>query len=155
MKLAEALAQRADALRKLEELRTRIEANATYQEGETPAEDATVLLREADQVVAGLEGLIRRINRTNTTATLADGRTLTDALARRDVLRLKHSLWTKAAAAATGHGRGFGRQLRSELVTLSALDVTALRSEADAVAQELRTLDLQVQEANWQVDLAE
>jgi hypothetical protein len=155
MKLAEALAQRADALRKLEELRTRIEANATYQEGETPAEDATVLLREADQVVAGLEGLIRRINRTNTTATLADGRTLTDALARRDVLRLKHSLWTKAAAAATGHGRSFGRQLRSELVTLSALDVTALRSEADAVAQELRTLDLQVQEANWQVDLAE
>lgn len=43
MKLAEALALRADAARRAEQLRARIAASARYQEGETPAEDATVL----------------------------------------------------------------------------------------------------------------
>ncbi|HRA07199.1 MAG TPA: DIP1984 family protein [Propionicimonas sp.] len=156
MKLAEALAERADAVRKLEELRARIEANATFQEGETPTEDAAVLLREADAALAALEVLMRRINLTNTAARLADGRSLTDALARRDTLRLKHSIWVQAANAASGtRMRGWGRQLRSELATLSALDVPALRGQTDAISQELRKLDLQIQEANWKVDLVD
>lgn len=154
MKLAEALAGRADAVRKLNELRARIEANATYQEGETPTEDAATLLREAEAVTATLEALMRRINQTNTVATLADGRTITEALARRDALRLRHSLLVGAADAASGTRlRGFGRQLRSELATVTALDVPQLRAQADEVSKELRTLDLMVQEANWKVDL--
>nr|WP_258545597.1 hypothetical protein [Micromonospora provocatoris] len=40
MKIAEALALRADAARRVERLRSRITASARYQEGETPAEDA-------------------------------------------------------------------------------------------------------------------
>lgn len=156
MKLAEALAARADAVRKLNELRSRIEANATYQEGEAPAEDAAALLREADATTSGLETLMRRINQTNTVATLTDGRTITAALARRDALRLRHSLFSDAADAASGTRlRGYGRQLRSELATVVALDVPALRAQADEVARELRALDLMVQEANWQVDLVD
>lgn len=156
MKLAEALAERADAVRKLNKLRSRIEANATYQEGEEPSEDAAALLREADAALTRLEVLMRRINQTNTTARLADGRSITEALARRDALRLRYSLLDGAADAASGsRGRGFGRQLRSELATLSALDVPALRAQADEVSKELRKLDLQVQEANWQVDLVD
>lgn len=156
MKLAEALAARADAVRKLNELRGRIEANATYQEGETPTEDATALLREAEATTEALETLMRRINQTNTVATLADGRTITEALARRDALRLRHSLWVAAADAASGDRmRGYGRQLRSELATVVALDVPRLRAQADEVSKELRTLDLLVQEANWKVELAD
>ncbi|WP_363187817.1 DIP1984 family protein [Nocardia farcinica] len=50
----------------------------------------------------------------------ADG-TRTDALARRDALRLQHSVITDAADAAAGKNRGgYGRQLRSELKILSA-----------------------------------
>lgn len=65
MKLAEALSLRADATRRVEQLRTRIVANARFQEGEEPTEDAAALLAEAGAVLDELEGLIRRINRTN------------------------------------------------------------------------------------------
>ena len=40
VKLAEALAARADLQRRIEQLRSRISDNARYQEGEEPAEDA-------------------------------------------------------------------------------------------------------------------
>lgn len=81
MKLAEALALRADAARRAEQLRARIGASARYQEGETPAEDAAALLTEAREALAELESLIRSINRTNA-ATRVDGATLTDARSR-------------------------------------------------------------------------
>jgi hypothetical protein len=40
MKLAEALALRAEATRRIDQLRARIVDNARYQEGERPTEDA-------------------------------------------------------------------------------------------------------------------
>jgi hypothetical protein len=43
MKLAEGLALRADAMRRVEQLRARIAASARYQEGEEPPEDASAL----------------------------------------------------------------------------------------------------------------
>ncbi|MGW6132426.1 DIP1984 family protein [Cellulomonas sp. NPDC055163] len=152
MKLAEGLAIRADAARRAEQLRARIAASARYQEGEPPAEDAAALLAEADAVLRQLEDMIRRINRTNS-ATPVEGGTLTDALARRDVLRLRHALLTTAAGAAAGDGqRGF-RQLRSELKMIPALPVAELRTRADDVARQLREVDTLVQRTNWEADL--
>jgi hypothetical protein len=152
MKLAEALALRSDAQRRVEQLRARIAANARYQEGEEPAEDAAELLTEVEGVLVELEDLIRRINRTNATTSLGDG-TLTDALARRDVLRLRHSVLVSSAEAAAG--RASVRQLRSELRQLAALPVGELRRRADAVARDVRELDTAVQQANWTVELVE
>ena len=154
MKLAEALALRADASRRVEQLRTRIVGSARYQEGETPAEDAGRLLGEADGALDELESLIRRINRTNAAAELGEEGTLTDALARRDVLRLRHAVITAAADAAAGRDqRGLPRQLRSELVMLPALPVAELREQADVLAREIRELDVRIQRANWEIDL--
>ncbi|AUG75204.1 hypothetical protein CFP65_0225 [Kitasatospora sp. MMS16-BH015] len=154
MKLAEALAERAEATRRVEQLRERVVGNARYQEGETPAEDPALLLAEADEVLDALETLIRRINRTNATVQITPDGTLTDALARRDVLRLRHSLLTAAADAAAGKGdRSYGRQLRSELLVLSALPVAELRTRTDALAREIREVDLRIQRTNWEVDL--
>ncbi len=105
MKLAEALALRADASRRVEQRRARITGSARYQEGEPPAEDAAALLVEAGAVLDELESLIRRINRTNA-ATQVEGGTLTDALARRDALRLRHGVITSHAqhgAQVTGY----------------------------------------------------
>ena len=45
--------------------------------------------------------------------------------------------------------------MRSELRYLSAVDVPALRRMADAVAKEHRELDTRVQQANWEVELAD
>lgn len=150
MKLAEALAMRADATRRVEQLRGRITGNARYQEGEPPAEDAAALLVEAGEVLVELESLIRRVNRTNAATPFGEG-TLTDAIARRDVLRLHHGLLSASADAAAGHGAM--RQLRSELRWLAALPVSGLRSQADDVARELRALDVEIQRVNWEVDL--
>ncbi|WP_165956355.1 DIP1984 family protein [Streptomyces hainanensis] len=154
MKLAEALALRADATRRVEQLRARVAASARYQEGEAPAEDAVSLLAEAGEALEELEILIRRINRTNAVTVIEEGVTLTDALARRDVLRLRHSVVTSAADAAAGRDqRGAVRQLRSELKMLSALPVGELRSQADELARRIREVDMRIQRANWEVDL--
>jgi hypothetical protein len=151
MKLAEALALRADARRRIEELRNRITANAVFQEGTEPTEDAAALLAEADRLLDQLESLIRRINRTNSATDLGADGTMTDALARRDALRLRHSVLVGAAEAAAAGGRF--RQLRSELRYLSALPVAEVRERADRVARDIRELDSRIQQANWTVDL--
>jgi hypothetical protein len=152
MKLAEALALRADANRRIEQLRSRITHNARYQEGEEPAEDAAALLSRTGEVCAELESLIRRINRTNASARLGAG-TITDAIARRDVLKLRHGVIAAAADAAVSQNRGWGRQLRSELTYISALPVADLRAQADDVARQIRELDIDIQRINWEVDL--
>jgi hypothetical protein len=156
VKLAEALALRADATRRVEQLRTRIVANARFQEGEEPAEDAQALLAEAGAVLDELEDLIRRINRTNAATRIGPEGTITDALARRDVLRARHSVVTAAADAAVGRSQaGMGRQLRSELKMLAALPVAQLRAQADDLARQIRELDVRIQQSNWEFDLME
>jgi hypothetical protein len=153
VKLAEALADRAAASRRVEQLRTRIVSHARYQEGESPAEDPQQLLTEVGETLDELESLIRRINLTNATVAVGDG-TLTDALARRDVLRLRHAVVTAAADAAAGRDqRGMARQLRSELKMLAALPVAELRGQADVLAREIRELDVRIQRTNWEADL--
>lgn len=157
MKLAEALLLRADRNRTAEQLRGRIGVSARYQEGEQPPEDARELIRICSAVLDELEQLIRLINRTNSLTHLADGRTLTDALAERDVLRLRHALLAGAADAASGTGqRGMMlRATRSELKVVSDLDVRGLRQQASDLARRLRELDAQIQQANWTADLLE
>lgn len=159
MKLADALSRRSDAQKRYQQLKARATAVAVYQEGEEPAEDAAALLEQADAALADLERLIRDINRTNAAARLADGRTITDAIAERDVLRLRHRLYTEVADAASGTGDQYSqpwmRQMRSELRNVSAVDVGALRHRADDTAVAYRELDVTIQEANWSTELLE
>ncbi len=150
MKLAEALAQRAAQTTRLSELARRVVQNARVQEGESPAEDPSALLSEHDRVAADLETLIARINKTNLTATLSDGTTLTDALARRDVLRLRQQVYQQAADAGVTRA---DRSTRSEVRFVEAVNVAAVREKADALAKEWRELDIRIQEANWRHDL--
>ncbi len=132
MKLAEALLLRADRNRNLEQLKQRIQVSARYQEGEQPPEDARDLVATASTVLDELEVLIRNFNRTNSGTVMAEGRTVTDALAERDVLRLRYSMLRISAEAASGGSQqaGFIRTTRSELKYMRALDVTDLRQQA-------------------------
>jgi hypothetical protein len=158
MKLAEALALRSDAAKRYEQLRSRAHASARYQEGEEPAESATQLVGEAERVLAELEDLIRRINRTNSVTRLDDELSITDAIARRDVLKLRHSLVNSVADAASGGtGRDLHmlRQMRSELRYVTDVPVAEMRAAADEIARQYRDLDIRIQQANWQADLAE
>jgi hypothetical protein len=154
MKLAEALILRADRKERFEQLRSRAQAIARYQEGEQPPEDANALVQQAQEVLDEFEDLIRRINLTNSSSAVASGATLTAALAERDVLRLRYSLLTSVADAASGKGQ-VGRHMRSELKFLAAVPVPELRERANEVAKRHRELDTEIQGANWTVDLVE
>jgi hypothetical protein len=159
VKLAEALALRAYATRRIEQLRTRIVANARFQEGEEPAEDAAALLAEASAVLDQLEDMIRRIN----PAHQLDQRGDPDRARRHDHRRAGPPLRaarpprviTAAADAAAGRSQGMGRQLRSELKMLTALPVAQLRAQADDLARQLREVDVRIQQSNWAFDLLE
>jgi hypothetical protein len=152
MKLAEALAERADAQRRLAQLRQRVAMSARFQEGEQPPEDPTALLEEAESVAASIEDLIRRINRTNAATVLDEGMSLTDALARRDVLALLRVTYAEAAEHASVRQ---DRYSRSEVKFVTALDVGALRTRIDELSKEYRELDAKIQAKNWEIDLGE
>ena len=157
MKLAEALLLRADRNRSLEQLKQRVQVSARYQEGEEPPEDARELVSMASTVLDELEGLIRNINLTNSGTVMADGRTVTDALAERDVLRLRYSVLKVSADAASGAQQqvGYMRATRSELKLMSDLDVKNLRQQASDIARRVRELDARIQEVNWTTELQE
>jgi hypothetical protein len=150
MKLAEALARRADLGKRITELRSRAVASAQCQDGDEPAENPTALLAEADDAAAELESLIALINRTNLATVVEPGLSVTEALARRDVLRLRHRFRVDLAQRG---GDRTSRFLRSEIRLVSAVDVRALRSEADDLARRLRELDTRLQEVNWTTEV--
>jgi hypothetical protein len=152
MKLAEALNARADAQKRLQQIRQRVQLSARHQEGETPAEDPNELLAEAERVAAGLERIIAAINRTNVSVELEPGMSMTDALARRDVLGIRRAMLTEAAQVASVRQ---DRYSKSEVKFVSALDVQAIHREADAIAKEYRELDAKIQAKNWEAELAE
>ncbi|MBQ3691146.1 MAG: DIP1984 family protein [Bacteroidales bacterium] len=76
MKLAEALQERADLSKIIDQLRYRLSNNTTVQEGEQPAENPEELLSELNTTISRLEYLVAHINLTNCTIK-TNGKTLT------------------------------------------------------------------------------
>jgi hypothetical protein len=150
VKLGEALARRAELQTRLAQVRDRLRVTALVQEGDQPAEDPQPLLAELDAIAAELETLIATINATNAQTRLESGMTLTEALARRDVLGLLHGA-LKAVADATAQQQA--RYSRSEIRLVRTFDVAAVRARVDQLARERRQLDVEIQNANWTVDL--
>ena len=150
MKLAEALQERADLNKKIEQLRSRITSNALMQEGVLPVEDPEQLLKELDECLNQLEKLII-INKTNM-AVVSDGELLSDLLAKRDVLKLRIASFQNTISIASNlcfRSRG------DEIRQLSAVDVKALQKKVDALSRDYRILDNRIQAANWTADLIE
>ncbi len=151
MKLAEALQERADLNRRIEQLRYRLNNNVLVQEGEKPLEDPAALLEELESSFTRLEWLIARINLTNC-AVKVEGRSLTELIARRDVLSLRADAYRRLVEEASQNTH---RATRTEIKILSAVDVPALQRQADDASRELRLLDNTLQATNWTADLME
>jgi len=149
MKLATALTQRADLQTKISELSVRLNNNAKVQEGEEPAERPEELLKELDSCCRQLEALIAGINLTNS-KTVINGKTITELLAKRDVLAKKinteRTFLDNASERVT-------RYSKTEIVIKSTVDVADLQKKIDKMSKELRELDEIIQEANWTTDL--
>jgi len=148
MKLAEALLLRADLQKKLASLRERIGRYSIVQAGEKPHEDPNRLLAEAAGVLDQFESLVFRINRANLTGKLKDGRTLTEALAQRDALNLRHSL---LQAAIDGTAKPPERYGLKEIKYVATVPVPKLQNQADDLARKIRELNAAIQEANWNI----
>ena len=151
MKLAEALQERADLNRRIEQLRYRLNNYVLVQEGEKPLEDPAALLEELESSFTRLEWLIARINLTNC-AVKVEGRSLTELIARRDVLSLRAEAYRRLVEEASQNTH---RATRTEIKILSAVDVPALQRQADDASRELRLLDNTLQATNWTADLME
>ena len=149
MKLAEALQERADLNRKIEELRRRLANVILVQEGEEPAEEPAELLKELNAAIARLEYLMAAINLTNC-RTKANGMTLTALIARKDALMVKLSSYRDlvySASQNTNRARG------TEIKVKSLLKAGDLQKVADQIAKEVRELDNLLQETNWKTTL--
>ena len=149
MKLAEALQERADLNCNIEQLRVRLINNALVQENEKTAEDPKALINELDGCITRLEELMRRINKTNC-ATVFDGVTITELIAKKDALKIKISVYKDLVANASQTAR---RARMSEIKILSAVDVKALQKQIDDMSKELRLTDNKIQALNWATEL--
>lgn len=152
MKLAEALIRRKALQENIDQLRSRLVKVAKVQEGDAPAEPPQALLTALDTTLQELQTLIVQINRANLGATLPDGLTIMEAIAQRDILKLRrNTLDALANSAVPVHDRF----TRTELKYVPTVDVAEIRQEVDQLAKAYRELDAAIQAVNWTVEMEE
>ncbi|MDG0809473.1 DIP1984 family protein [Cohnella rhizosphaerae] len=152
MKLAEALVRRADSQKKIAQLRQRLERVVKVQEGETPAEDPTLLLAELEQTLAEQTSWVRKINKTNAATPFNAELSISDALAERDRLMQHRKLLAGLLEQASIKQDRFSR---SEVRFERTVDVVQLQARVDALSKAYREMDFRIQEMNWTTELIE
>lgn len=150
MLLAEALAERAEAQRRYEQIMQRLLRAVRVQEGDEPPEDPKELIAEANKTLDRLNELIRRINHTNSATPLDTDQTITDAISFRDICLRRRKLYSDVATKA---GTAQDRYTRSEIKFVSAVNVSEMQKKVDQLSRDYRNLDTRIQKMNWEVEL--
>lgn len=151
MKLAEALNLRADLQRRIASLKERLIKNAKVQEGDIPAEDPRVLLKELDNNIIELENIIKAINKTNSSV-YVENESIADLIAKRDALGLKLSVLRGFLSEASDKVERYSNK---EIKILSTVNVAEKQKDIDELSKEYRLLDTKLQGLNWTTDLIE
>lgn len=149
MKLAEALAIRAEIKTKINNIQSRLNQNAKVQSGEQPAENPYVLLKELDILSENMITLVKNINYTNCVTT-ENGISLMEMIAEKDILQKKISVIKNFLSNASSL---VNRYSNTEIKIQSTVDVAKLQKEVDHMSKKLRELDMNIQRINWTVDL--
>jgi hypothetical protein len=150
MKLAEALLLRAEYQTKISNLQGRILSNLKVQEDEKPNENPQELLKELLDTNDELCDLIKKINAKNNTATLPDGKTLSEAIVEREMLMKKRGVLSQITAHASNKDH---RLTRTEIKMNLVISIEEIQKQIDGISKEFRELDVQIQSLNWTVDL--
>lgn len=150
MKLAEALSIRKDLQKRIHQIGCSLADNVKVQEGEEPAENPSELMKELDGCLTELENLIWRINLTNVQTFNEAGKTLTQLMAEKDVLKMRISALRDAYERASSQNE---RYSRSEIKMLTTVDIKQLRKQIDDYSQQLRKIDMEIQSLGFQTDL--
>lgn len=153
MIIGEALSRRSDLQKRIAQLQERLSANALVQEGEEPPESPEELLAEYSLLCDELQRLIAQINHTNAGTKLPTGETVTEGLARRDVLALRRSGLRAMVRAAMNES--FHRYSRSEIRMVRQVSVSETQAQIDELAKQRRELDTLLQAHNWTTPLIE
>lgn len=151
MKLAEALAERSDCQTRLDDIKKRLARSARVQEGEQPAEDSAELLAESARVFVRLLDLIGAINRTNARTLFDSQRTISDAIAERDITGKRRDFLASVTDAASTRQ---DRYSKSEVKFVATVSIAQIQREVDRLSKQFRELDTKLQELNWQTELA-
>ncbi len=149
MKLAEALQRRADLNREIDQLESRISNNMLVQDGENPNEKPSDLFSELNSKLEELNDLIARINLTNAVVK-AEGKTLTQLIADRDVLARKIAVYKSAVYQAS---LNTSRARNTEIKVLPTINVQSFQKEIDRMSRQLRETDNAIQSTNWTEEL--
>lgn len=149
MKLATALSERADLQKRISDLGVRLNNNAKVQEGEKPAEEPEVLLKELNDCLLRLEELMARINKTNN-MTRAGDQTITDLIAKRDCLKTRVKIMRDFLNASSDM---VNRYSKTEIKICSTVSVAELQKKVDVWSKQLRETDEKIQELNWLTEL--
>jgi chaperonin cofactor prefoldin len=152
MKLAEALILRSDCEKRLAQLRDRLSRSVKVQEGEEPPENPQELLAELNAITNELADLIIRINKTNSQENIEEGKTISDALAERDVIMKKRNVYEFIISEAACQQN---RYSSSEIKYVSTVNVKVLQREMDLMSRQYRELDTKIQQANWNIELVD
>lgn len=150
MKLAEALLLRADMQKKLASLKARIAENVKVQDGDEPSEDPNDLLIQSNQIIGELYKLIEHIHSTNANAVLANSKTMLTMLTERDELAERHRLLQSAIDNSKTEGDRYSHR---EIKWQKVIDIAALQKQADDISAKMRNLNIELQAANWQIEL--
>jgi hypothetical protein len=154
MIVGEALNRRSDLQKRIAQFHDRLSTSVVVQEGDEPPEKPEELLAELSSLCDELQHLIACINHTNASTKLTSGETVTEGIARRDVLALRRGALRAAVGAATT-GIGLSRYSRSEIRMVRQIRVSDVQALLDEMARERRELDNQLQEHNWSTQLVE
>lgn len=149
MKLATALSERSDIQNRINEIAVRLNNNSKVQEGDSPAENPTILMKELDRMIESLEFLMARINLTNS-MTVQEGKTISDLLAHRDCLKKKIEIMRNFLNNASSRAT---RLTRTEIKIVSTVSVSEIQNDLDMLSKDLRRTDEKIQELNWTTEL--
>ena len=147
MKLAEALIKRKDTQKMIDVLNRRMVDMALITEDEVPEYDHDEVIKVLDDKYVELELLMQIINKTNANVMFDENRTITDALAERDILSYRQKAIMKLLNESMGK-----RYMYKHKRTFS---VRKLTRELDKSAKKFRELDMKIQKKNWETEAME
>lgn len=152
MKLAEGLSLRKDLQTRVAQLKERLMNNVKVYEGDEPIEKPEELIKEFDRCLNQLEKLIFRINKTNIQTAAPSGKTLTQMMAERDVLKMRISMMRDIYNHASSV---YERYTRTEIKSIVTIDAVQLGKQVDNLSQQYRELDMEIQTLNFTSELLE
>lgn len=148
MKLAEGLLLRADLMKKIEHLQSRIRPVLIVSDNKTPQEDPIKLLAQLRKAIQDLEAIIIRINKTNNETQIKGEGPLMEALAKRDSLKLLSEKLRIIRESAQVNNMAYNNQK-------ATVDIKDLQIEIDQTGRAFREIDSKIQEINWLTELKE